>query len=350
MRICYFIFLFWMLIGCTSKSKNQLRNYTSLTTELIYADSVSIRAILAVDENRVWFAGNKGQVGIIDHKIPKIASIRFEDSLLHFRSIAKTQDAVFVLSIANPAVLYKIGFDGLQATSIEEVYIERGDRVFYDALKFWDDQMGIALGDPTEACLSVLISNDGGNNWKKWPCDRLPKVEEGEHAFAASNSNIAIYGNHVWLVSGGTRARVFYSIDRGESWHVVDTPIVQGGTMTGIYSIDFYDENIGIIFGGDWENKENNVANKAITIDGGKTWQLISDGRGPGYRSSVKFVPNGGGNEIVAVGSPGISYSNDRGHTWKELSIEGVFAIDFVNDSVAFASGNNKIIKVNFKQ
>jgi hypothetical protein len=349
MRIVGYFFVLLLFSFCSSEKKDSTRTYASIEKELIFNDSVSIRAIVPLDENRVWFAGNQGKVGLIDGKIPKIAVISYEDSLLHFRAVAKTKDAFFVLSIADPAVLYKIGFDGLAATSMEEVYFESGENVFYDAMTFWDDREGIAMGDPTEDCLSIIITRNGGNNWEKLSCELLPKTEEGEAAFAASNSNIAVYGDHTWIVSGGKRARVFYSPDRGRSWEVFDTPIIEGGRMTGIYSVDFFDENTGIIFGGDWENMPNNFSNKAITEDGGKTWTLVSDGAGPGYRSSVRFVPGGGGNEIVAAGSMGISYSNDKGTTWSELSKEGVFALEFVNDSIAFASGNNKILRLKFK-
>ncbi len=348
MRISGLLLLLFLFSFCTTKEKEN-RFVTEIKIERVYTDSVSIRAIEPVDEERVWFAGTDGKVGLIDKGVPKIAAIQYEDSLLHFRSIARTKDAVFVLSIANPAVLYKIGFDGSEATSIEEVYVEKGEQVFYDAMKFWDDQEGIAMGDPTDGCLSVIITRDGGNSWEKISCDLLPETKPGEAAFAASNSNIALYEDHVWIASGGNHSRVFHSSDRGSNWEVFDTPILQGGTMTGIYSIDFYDEKTGIVFGGDWEQKNSNKANKAITGDGGRTWTLISDGSGPGYRSSVKFVPHGNGDQIIAVGSPGVSYSYDRGQTWTELSKEGYFAIEFVNDSIAFASGNNKIGKLRLR-
>lgn len=349
MRIVFGIWIVLLFSFCSSEKKENKRAFSTIEKELIYYDSVSIRAIVPIDENRVWFAGNLGKVGLIDGKTQKIATISYEDSLLHFRAVAKTKNTFFALSIADPAVLYKIGFDGLTATSMEEVYFESSENVFYDAMTFWDDLEGIAMGDPTEDCLSIIITRNGGNSWEKLSCEILPKTEEGEAAFAASNSNIAVYGDHTWIVSGGKRARVFYSPDRGRSWDVFDTPIIEGGRMTGIYSVDFYDENRGIIFGGDWENMEMNYSNKAITTDGGKSWRLISDGAGPGYRSSVRFVPGGDGNEIVAAGSLGISYSNDGGNQWTELSKEGVFAIEFVNDSIAFASGNNKILRLKFR-
>lgn len=335
---------------CVSCSQLSGDSFKSVEIKPLFTDSLSIRAIQPIDTNRVWFAANKGIIGLIDGSTPKLATIKYEDRLLHFRSIAATSKAVFVLSIENPGVLYKIGHNQTEATHIEEVYSEEGDGVFYDAMTFWNDTDGIAMGDPIDGCLSVIRTFDGGASWKKIGCDKLPAVVAGEAAFAASNSNIAVYGNHVWIVSGGKKARVFHSADKGETWEVFDTPMVQGGTMTGIYSVDFYDDRFGIIFGGDWERKEFNEGNKAITTDGGKTWKLISNGNGPGYRSSVRFVPHGEGEGVVAVGTPGISYSYDRGDTWTELSSEGFYAIEFVNDTIAYASGNNKLAKLIFKK
>lgn len=347
MRILAFLLGVLLLASCGNEMASDLK-YVEI--EQVYTDSLSIRAIVPEDENSVWFAANKGRVGLIDGEIPKLANIKYHDSLLHFRAIAKTQNAVFVLSIASPGVLYKIGVSGKEASIIEEVYVEEGENVFYDSISFFNDSEGIAMGDPTSGCLSVIMTNDGGNNWKKLPCGNLPKVGEGEAAFAASNSNIAIYKDHVWMASGGKLSRVYHSADKGKTWEVFNTPMLQGKPMTGIYSIAFFNENTGIIFGGDWENKGFNEGNKAITEDGGRTWNLISNGNGPGYRSSVKFVPGSKGNGIVAVGSPGISYSKDRGKNWTDLSSEGFYAIAFVNDSLAFASGQNKISKLRFKK
>ena len=345
-----FLLIFLCTIILLSCETNPAKEFTTVSIERVYTDSLSIRAIAPMDKNRVWFAANNGRIGLIDGAIPKLTNIKYEESLLNFRSIAATNEAVFVLSIENPGVLYKIGFKNNDASNIEIVYVERGDKVFYDAIAFWDDKEGIALGDPTSGCLSIIITRDGGNNWNKLSCDILPSIENGEAAFAASNSNIALYNNHVWIVTGGKKARVFHSEDRGMNWEVFETPIVQGKAMTGIYSIDFLDDKTGVIFGGDWEQKDYNEGNKAMTHDGGKTWNLISNGKKPGYRSSVRFTPGSEGKGIVAVGSPGISYSNDSGESWLQLSDEGFYAIEFVNDTVAFASGRNKISKLIFKE
>lgn len=347
MRFIIAIAAFLAFISCADKAEVEI-NSVKITP--VFIDSLSIRAIHPLDENRVWFAANKGKVGLIDGDTPKLAVIKYADSLLHFRSIAATSEAVFVLSIANPAVLYKIGFNGSDATNIEEVYKEIGAEVFYDSMKFWNDEEGIAIGDLIGGCLSVIITRDGGNTWEKLPCESLPKVEKGEVAFAASNSNIAIYNDNAWIATGGKKSRIMHTADKGKTWEVYDTPIISGKAMTGIFSVDFRDENNGIVIGGNWDNKSSNEKNKAITNDGGKSWKLIADGEEPGYRSSIKYIPGTEGQGVVAVGSPGISYSGDGGKNWKELSKEAFFAIEFVNDSVAFASGDKRIAKLVFQK
>src|SRR5690554_1746535 len=137
MRIIYGYLIILLVWGCGENKKKEKQAFTGVQIIPVYIDTVSIRAIQPIDEKRIWFAGSSGKVGLIDGNIPKIAQFSYKDSLLQFRSIAYTGNNVFVLSIANPAVLYKIGFDGINATSAEEVYFEEHEKVFYNALKFF---------------------------------------------------------------------------------------------------------------------------------------------------------------------------------------------------------------------
>jgi len=307
----------------------------------------SIRAIEAIDENTMWFGGSKGQFGYTEDGGQNwwIDSIKTElHPNLEFRGIAKTESAIFLLAIGSPALLFKSTDKGKNWAI---VYQENHKNAFYDAIAFWDAQNGIAMGDPTDGCLSIILTNDGGDTWTKIPCSDLPPTAEGEAAFAASNSNISIFENQVWIVSGGKKARVFHSGNKGKTWEVVETPISQGGTMTGIFTSHFYDAQNGIIFGGDWEQQAINKNNKATTKDGGKTWQLIADGQKPGYRSAVRYVPNSKGQELWAVGIPGISYSKNGGETWQNVSTASFYTIRIgENQQSAWLAGRNKVAKM----
>ena len=312
----------------------------------IYPVDCSVRALEVVDEDQVWFAGSNGRVGYtIDGGTTwHMDSIQNSDVELEFRSIAVTRQAVMLLAVASPAYLYRSVDRG---KTWKVVYREDHAAAFYDSMKFWDQQNGIAMGDPTAECLSVILTDDGGKTWNKVPCDKLPKAVEGEAAFAASNSNLSLYRQHAWMVSGGTKARIFHSPDRGNSWEVFQSPIVEGGSMTGIFSVDFYDEKRGVVFGGNWEDKKVNQSNKAMTSDGGKSWALISDGEGPGYRSCVQFVSGSNAKQVFAVGPTGIDYSADAGASWQPIDRQDFYTIRLVKGiNVAWLAGKGKIAKM----
>ena len=116
-----------------------------------------------------------------------------------------------------------------------------------------------------------------------------------------------------------------------------------------MYSLDFYDANNGFAIGGDYTKPDANAANKIRTSDGGKTWELVAQNSGPGYRSCVQYVPNNQAKALIAVGFKGIDYSSDSGNTWTHLSDEGFYTIKFINDSTAYAAGRYRIAKLSFK-
>ena len=336
-----------VFIGC----KAQIAVGSSLPNikiDTLLQDKISIRAI-AIDGDKVFYAANKNRVGYLDLK----TKLKFErkiskDSLeVEFRSLAITNKAVFVVTISNPALLYRFSKD---LANKELVYEEKHEKVFYDSMQFWNDNEGIAMGDPISNCFSIVITRDGGATWQKAACENLPKLVEGEAAFAASNTNIVVKGNHTWLVSGGKEARVFYSSDKGISWRVYNTPIVKGEAMTGIFSADFYNEKIGFIAGGNYEKYLYTIQNKGLTLDGGKTWQLVGENTGFGYASCIQFVPKSNGNGLLSVGATGIHYSKDRGTTWSQISSDNsLYTIRFVDAKTAIAAGKDKIIRIIFQ-
>jgi len=332
-----------VLFSCAEEPKKQ--PFQSVEITPVFEDSVSIRAITFLDNRTLAFAGSNGVYGTVDIRSLQVRSnIQTYDSITPtFRAVGGTTQDFFMLSIESPALLYKTGDKG----QMELVYTEEGEGVFYDSLAFWNDSEGIAVGDTVDGCISIIITRDGGNSWTKTPCSDLPEGIEGEGALAASNSNIAVQEDKVWI--GTTAGRVYFSGDKGMTWQIQETPIVSEKPTQGIYSIDFFDENTGFAIGGDYTQPKSNNANKIKTVDGGKTWQLIADGLEPGYKSCVQFVPNTDGEALVAVGFTGISYSFDGGENWQQLSDESFFTLRFLNDSTAFAAGSNRIARLVFE-
>ena len=332
------------------------RDFTEVEIGLLLRDStLNVRA-LEVEDNSLIAASSLGdfyQLFVDGEAIGKVNYNEIEGSNMdsignnNFRAIASINKPKsnalhhnVGVTIGSPAKLYK---DGVL------VYQENHEKAFYDALDFWNDQEGIAIGDPTDDCMSIIITRDGGNTWNKLSCDVLPKAKEGEAAFAASDTNIAIVGDKTWVATGGKASRVLFSPDKGKTWEVFETPIVQGLETTGMYSLDFYDENNGFAIGGDYTKDGDSTANKIRTQDGGKTWQLVAQNQSPGYRSCVQYIPGRNAKELVAIGFKGIDYSKDAGENWKHLSDEGFYTLRFVNDSVAYAAGSMRIAKLTFR-
>jgi photosystem II stability/assembly factor-like uncharacterized protein len=310
-------------------------------------DGSSIRALETISRSEIWFAGSNGKYGRIHNDIIQIDSVKkLNNKVLHFRSIAYNKKNIFILSIENPAVIYKIDVKNGQFNTTA-VYKEDHPKVFYDSMTFLDNKYGIAVGDPTENCLSVIRTENGGKSWGKLSCKNLPEITDGEACFAASNTNISTYKNNIWMVTGGKKARIFHSTNRGDTWKVYNTPIVQGGTMTGIFTVDFYDDQNGIIMGGNWEKKPDLNATKAITKDGGKTWNLISNGKLPGYISCVQYFP-GSAKKILAVSTEGIYLSQNSGNTWEKISNRGFYTLRFSDKNTVWLAGNNVISRLTF--
>jgi photosystem II stability/assembly factor-like uncharacterized protein len=348
MKFIIFLVLIIAFVTCESEHEKNQKQFQSVEIVDIYTDTtLSIRAIELLNDKSLAFAANNGVFGLYKPSSKSwMTSVQKHDTLpLHFRAVAHTSTDFFMLSIESPALLYKTGDDG----SMELVYNEKNENVFYDAMRFWNDKEGIAIGDPTENCLSFIITRNGGKTWTKLPCEQLPRIKEGEAAFAASNTNIAVVGDHTWIGTGGKISRIFYSPNKGTTWEVFDTPMINGEATTGIYSLDFYDEKNGFAIGGDYTKPENNRTNKIITADGGKTWKVVADGKNPGYRSCVQYVPNSDANSLVVLGFKGIDYSSDKGETWKQLSADSFYTIRFLNDSIAYAAGKGRISKLTFQ-
>jgi hypothetical protein len=319
--------------------------------DILLDSTLSVRTIQEIDSN-LYYGAQNGNVGIVLNNGARVSDLYGYDSIFpSFRASAFNGKSLFYLGIESPTLLYKLEKNETLGAYIKSklVYKETHPKAFYDAMDFWNELEGIAIGDPTEDCLSIIITRDGGDTWAKLSCSDLPKAKEGEAAFAASDTNIAIVGDNTWVATGGKASRILYSPDKGNTWQVYNTPIVQGKETTGMYSIDFYDETNGFAIGGDYTKPNDTLANKIRTNDGGKTWQIVADGKVPGYRSCVQYIPNSNGKELVAVGFKGVDYSNDAGDSWKHLSDEGFYTIRFINDSTAYAAGKGRISKLVFR-
>ncbi|UTW65812.1 oxidoreductase [bacterium SCSIO 12643] len=331
----------------------QSKDTISYALEEFNIPNTSIRALEALNDSTVWFAGSNGYWGYTENNGQDwhIHQMQLDTVFPEFRSIAITDNGfIYLVSIAHPAAIFKSTDLG---QNWKKVYQDTSENAFFDAIEFWNDEQGILLGDAVHQCFHIATTNDGGNTWQRVNCSQLPPALENENPFAASNTNVSLSDSHTWFVTGGkSKSRVYHSSNYGLDWDVEETPIVSGQTMTGIYSVQFISPNIGMIAGGNWENVTEKNNHMALTRDGGQTWKVLNDNSMNGYISCIQFVPGSNGKEILALSGRsrgGISqmyYSSNMGESWQKWNNTNYLAIQFASPNAAWISGNEKIGKL----
>lgn len=263
----------------------------------------NLRGVSAVSPKVIWASGthgtylrtNDGGITWIAAQVPGAEALDFRD----VEAFSANEAYLLAAGPGEQSRIYKTS-DGGKTWSLQ--FTNREPKGFYDCMAFWDRTHGIALGDPVNGKFELLTTEDGVH-WGALAPVAFPPAIEGEGAFAASGTCIAVQGeSNVWFGTGGKAARVFHSQDRGKTWTVAETPIVHGTESQGIFSITFRDGIHGLVAGGDYQHPEKGEANLAFTEDGGVTWKLA--GIHPqSYFSAIGYadpsIPRG----LLAVGS-----------------------------------------------
>ncbi|MEP6636188.1 MAG: YCF48-related protein [Acidobacteriota bacterium] len=325
------LFAFLLLLVATAPS--DVPQWTLQSSGL----TARLRGVSAVSERVAWASGSGSTVlrttdgGVSWQKLTVTAD------QLDFRDIdAVDAQTAYVLSIGNGSVsrIYKTSDAGATWT---EQFRNVDPKGFLDSMSFWDSAHGIVIGDSIEGQFYILTTENGGRSWQRTPSSYLPPALDNEGAFAASGTNIALYGKtHAWIATGGgARARVLRSGDRGRTWKLSETPIA-AAQAAGIFSIAFRDEKHGVIVGGDYTKEKQAQDNLALTDDGGITWTLVKGLSG--YRSVVAFVPSAKKPTLIAVGPSGADYSADDGRTWNAIVGPGFDTLSFLRRRVRGAA------------
>lgn len=121
----------------------------------------------------------------------------------------------------------------------------------------------------------------------------------GPNTGLQSGGAITYCEGKLWV---SVRYKIWMSSDGGTTWSD-RTPNVVKITNLGIYSLDFYDGNIGFA---------SYIGGYFLTIDGGQSWREINSNGGP----RAQFLDSY--NEIaIIVGGHFVGFTNDNGLTWK---------------------------------
>lgn len=323
------VFLFILALQSTPRWTMQT---SGVTTRL--------RGVSAVSEKVAWASGAGSTVLRTSDGGKSWQKLNVTTDALDFRDIDAIDEKIaYALSIGNgPASrIYHTTDAGKTWTMQFQV---DDPKAFLDAMSFWDVNHGIVFGDSVDGQHFILTTDDGGLNWSRVPAASLPTALENEGAFAASGTNIALFGkSHAWIGTGaGAKARVLRTADRGRTWQVSETPLA-AGPSAGIFSIAFRDAKHGVVAGGDYRKEQEAIDNLAVTNDGGVTWKLVKGLSG--FRSVVAYVPKAKTPTLIALGPAGGDYSTDDGLTWKPIQGPGFDTFSFVKRKpIGWASGD----------
>ncbi|MFA6275321.1 MAG: oxidoreductase [Pedobacter sp.] len=304
--------IFWFLLLFSTISYAQSYTLKPLTS----GKNTSMRGLSIVSDSVAWVSGSNGQVGksLDGGKTWEWTQPKGYEKL-DFRDIeAFDQLKAIVVNAGSPAYILST-IDG--GKSWREVYKNTDSAIFLDGMGFWDAQQGIIFGDPINNKMQLLKTTDGGLTWQDISGNLKKDLKVGEAGFAASGTTIRTSRDgKVWIASGGSTSKIYYSNNYGHKWKVYDCPIIQGESSTGPFSIAFYDAKKGIAVGGNYLKDKESTNNAVLTTNGGKTWSKPQKSVS-GYRSAVEYITD---QLCFATGSSGTDVSTDGGKNWTNIS------------------------------
>jgi len=306
----------------------------------------SLRGVSVVDDRTAWASGSKSTVlRTLDGGAAwSLISVPGEETT-DFRDIeAFGPDEAVVMGIGRPAKIFKTTDGGKTWT---RTFADDSPGMFLDGLAFFDENSGLAVGDPIDGRFYLIATTDGGGTWAPLPPGSRPAALDGEAAFAASGTSLAVMKDgRIWLSTGGAASRVWRSEDRGRHWEPVSSGLLEGPSSAGGFSVAFLDARTGITVGGDYKVEAAAVGNAAVSADGGRTWTPVTDRRPGGFREAVAFVPGTRPPIAVTVGPSGSDLSLDLGKTWTPVvTPAGFHALGFAKKGRAgWAVGRGGLI------
>ena len=145
----------------------------------------------------------------------------------------------------------------------------------------------------------------------------------------------------------GFHARILKTEDYGKTWKSYSSPIVQA-EHGGHTSVDFINQKVGFVTGGDLTKADEYTDNLAFINDGGMTWKLGSEPvtTGAFYGGSILKKED----EIFTFvcGPNGMDYSPNEGSRWTKLDSANLWAVKMHPTGVGWASGKDgHVVRIN---
>ncbi|HZW19564.1 MAG TPA: hypothetical protein VFF71_12235 [Luteimonas sp.] len=303
---------------------------------------VRLRGISAVDADTAWASGRDGTVLRTrdgGRSWERIVVPGAES--LDFRDVEAFDGVTVVLLAIGPGEASRVYRTDDGGKSWQLVLQNHDPRGFFDCMAF-DGQRGWLLGDPVNGHFQVFASANGGRDWT--PADG-PRAEEGEAAFAASGTCIALAGTTLAVATGGTTSRLHVRSDGDGRWTSLDSGLEAGAESKGVFSLAPLAHGFAAV-GGDFqaEGAKANAMRFSLApaeeadADAGTAKTHVAASalpQTPGYRSGIACT--GDATTCIAVGPTGADAWDGTG--WVSVSTTGYDAIDLAG-SIGWTSGD----------
>lgn len=211
---------------------------------------------------------------------------------------------------------------------------------FLNGVYFWNENVGVAYGDPEGTEYEIWRTIDGGANWNRVSGNKIDNPLLGEYGY---NSTPIAAGGNLWFPTN--KGRLFRTTDQGVTWTAAQVPGLTdfGAALPGNSgSAIFSSATNGYLL-----KTSGTVATPVYkyytTSDGGTTWSSNTGTTFTGTRRILTYIP--GTTTIVATSQStpvGTSMSTNNGATWTNLEPAGIDqrgASSFVNASTGWCAG-----------
>lgn len=314
------------------------------TTQASGTDAL-LQAVSPVSDEIVWVSGHQATYArTVDGGESWEAAEMAGAEGLQFRDVAAFDDRTAYLMSSGTGDLSRIYRSDDAGASWRLQYTADHPEAFLDCMDFWSPDRGLVYGDEVDGVPFLLRTDDGGDTWTRVGAEGLPPALDGEGGFAASGTCLITGENgRAWVATGaGARARVLVTDDYGDTWRVVDPPVV-GGPSAGLTTIQVTSDGQGIALGGVIGNDTIRSDNVTLTTDGGSSWSAGGSlaMAGPVYGSALI------GPVAVAVGPRGMDWSSDGGGSWQSADTLTYWAVAFSSERAGWAVGpQGRIVKL----
>ncbi len=306
-----------------------------------------LQAVSVVNDLVVWASGVRGTVvRTTDGGTTWVAQVVPGADSLEFRDIhAFDADRAVVLA-AGPGDRSRVYRTENGGASWLLTFTNREPKAFFDCFDF-HGEVGIAFSDAVGDAFPLIRSADGGRTWAAYaPPGGTIRPLAGEGAFAASGTCVVMRSDLSAWVGTAVGGRVLrFGVDKSSA---IGTPIFNAAPASGIASLAFAGDRLGMAAGGDLGAPDAYLDNVIVSIDGGRSWALAGRPAFPGPVYGLAYVPLQP-KTVVAVGPKGAAWTEDHGETWALLDGGNYWGIGFSSTGIGWLTGPaGRIVKVVF--